>query len=503
MGVPAFSGPGSPTQPPDIPDRAKTILFDNFRHELRAALSATPGAASVTRERVLVAHDNADMRQYLCRLLAPHWEVEAVADGFAALEAVHRHSPDVVLSDVMILGPNGFELLRALRRDAATRGVSVILLTARAGESDAIEGLEAGADDYLAKPFTALELLARVRVHLELAHLRRESETKPLAVLGSIADGFVMIDRQWHLTYANRKAELLAAADPGGLVGKRLWDALPALAGPAARFRYEEAISGEAPSHFEVKEPAGDRSFEVRAYPSNQGLSLFFFDVTERTRNDEALRRFVAYAAHELRSPLGMLVATASLLSGSGGSITPWRLERAIELIGRQGERAHVLINDLLDLSVSQHDVPVELVPVSLRAVVRDATKSAPSPPDRSVEVDIADDLAVLAEPNRLERILINLLTNAYRYGGDTISLRAHVTGATVDVVVSDNGLGVPADFVPHLFEPFSRAAGAGSEGSGLGLAIVRALVGALGGDLWYETGPGGEAQFVFRLSRG
>jgi PAS domain S-box-containing protein len=123
--------------------------------------------------RILLADDNADMRAYVGRLLREHWEVEAVPDGASALAAVRARVPDLVLADVMMPGLDGFELLRELRADARTREVPVILLSARAGEESRVEGLDAGADDYLIKPFSARELIARVGAHLELARVRR------------------------------------------------------------------------------------------------------------------------------------------------------------------------------------------------------------------------------------------------------------------------------------------------------------------------------------------
>ena len=127
------------------------------------------------RPRVLVADDNADMRQYVVRLLAEHFRVEAVPDGAAALAAARENPPDLVLTDVMMPRLDGFGLLRALRDDPRTSGVPVIMLSARAGEESRVEGMEAGADDYLVKPFGARELLARVRAHLQMAQMRRES----------------------------------------------------------------------------------------------------------------------------------------------------------------------------------------------------------------------------------------------------------------------------------------------------------------------------------------
>src|SRR5204862_7582480 len=111
---------------------------------------------------------------YVRRLLADADEVEAVSDGAAALAAARETRPDLVLTDIMMPDLDGFGLLRELRADARTRTVPVILLSARAGEESAVEGLGAGADDYLAKPFSAQELLARIRTHLELTRLRRD-----------------------------------------------------------------------------------------------------------------------------------------------------------------------------------------------------------------------------------------------------------------------------------------------------------------------------------------
>jgi signal transduction histidine kinase len=134
----------------------------------------TPGVSSTRGARVLVADDNADMREYLGRLLSQYWTVETVGDGQAALQAAQARHPDLVLADVMMPGLDGFALLRALRGQPETRGVPVLLLSARAGEESRVEGLEAAADDYLVKPFSAREVIARVHAHLELGRIRQE-----------------------------------------------------------------------------------------------------------------------------------------------------------------------------------------------------------------------------------------------------------------------------------------------------------------------------------------
>jgi signal transduction histidine kinase len=138
-------------------------------------------SSRVANAHILIVDDNADMRAYLRRILGEHWNVEAVADGEAALAAARAWVPDLVLTDVMMPGLGGFELVKALRDEERTRTVPVVLLSARAGEEARIEGLKGGADDYLVKPFSARELLARVEAHLgEPRNARHENAQRLL-----------------------------------------------------------------------------------------------------------------------------------------------------------------------------------------------------------------------------------------------------------------------------------------------------------------------------------
>jgi PAS domain S-box-containing protein len=138
-------------------------------------LAAADGAQG-ERQIVLLADDNADMRQYVEKLLrASGYAVLAAADGEAALSIARSSHPDLVLSDVMMPKRDGFGLLAGLREDPATREIPVILLSARAGQEAEVEGLKAGADDYLAKPFAARELLARIETNLRVARIRKDT----------------------------------------------------------------------------------------------------------------------------------------------------------------------------------------------------------------------------------------------------------------------------------------------------------------------------------------
>jgi signal transduction histidine kinase len=160
--------------PEDDEDDAGSELPSRYEALPVPAPGPDPNAA-VERPRVLVADDNADMRQYIVRLLSERYQVKALADGEAALAAAREQPPDLVLTDVMMPRLDGFGLLAGLRADPRSREVPVIMLSARAGEESRVEGMEAGVDDYLIKPFSARELLARVGAHLQMARIRREA----------------------------------------------------------------------------------------------------------------------------------------------------------------------------------------------------------------------------------------------------------------------------------------------------------------------------------------
>ena len=131
--------------------------------------------SSVTSARILVIDDNADLRAYVSGLLGPVFaNVTTATNGAEGLERARATAPDLVISDVMMPVMDGFELVRALRSDASTQSIPIILLSARAGDESTVEGLDSGADDYLVKPFSARELLARVRTQLEMTRVRGE-----------------------------------------------------------------------------------------------------------------------------------------------------------------------------------------------------------------------------------------------------------------------------------------------------------------------------------------
>src|SRR5579883_1184884 len=255
-----------------------------------------PFASVPKTARILLADDNADMRDYVKRLLSQQYEVEAVADGLAALSSVRHRVPDLVLTDVMMPGLDGFGLLQELRTDQNTREVPIILVSARAGEEARVEGLEAGADDYLTKPFSARELLARVEAALKMARLRQEAMQREQGlrteaevakarlenVLAGIQDQFVVLDREWRYTFVNHQATEVIGQQKEELLGKSIWVVLPDLVGSKFDVQVHHAVAEQKVIWFEYCYPAWQRWFENRVYPFAEGVSIFSTDITDR-----------------------------------------------------------------------------------------------------------------------------------------------------------------------------------------------------------------------------
>jgi signal transduction histidine kinase len=321
-------------------------------------LSAAPAHEGGRGARILLADDNADMRAYLKSLLAPRYEVEAVADGEAALEALRREPAELVLSDVMMPRLDGFGLLRALRSDPALRGIPVMLLSARAGEEARIEGLGAGADDYVQKPFSARELLARVAARLELARMQRELERLFARTPVPIA-----VFRGEELVFELANPAYRSVSGGRDLVGKRLLEALPELRDQG----FDELLravmrSGNPHTGREVllrveRNGVMEDTYWTFIYAPLRGnpgeadrVIAICNEVTAHVRAREAERRrgeLITVVSQELRAPLASLAAAVQLLRLSGGGAEPAMLER----MERELNQLVRITDDLLAMS--------------------------------------------------------------------------------------------------------------------------------------------------------
>lgn len=214
---------------------------------------------------------------------------------------------------------------------------------------------------------------------------------------------------------------------------------------------------------------------------------------------DRARSEFIANAAHELRTPLTTLAGLAAVLASKQEETSPQDLREGLLALARQGRRAQHLADRLLDLSILElGGMSVRAERVGVADVIDQARETVAPPPDRRVLVAVEAGLVALADAVHLQEVISNLLGNAIRYGGPAIEISARRAGDQVEIMVSDNGTGVPDDLVPRLFEPFTRGDQEG--GTGLGLAICARLCRALQGTIEYSHRPDGGARFGVTL---
>ena len=372
--------------------------------------------SSPSSARVLLIDDNADMREYLTHILSGYVQIEAVADGATALAIAQERVPDLILSDVMMPGLDGFELLEALRADPRTKEIPIILLSARAGEDAIVEGLQAGADDYLIKPFSAQELVSRVTTHLQMSQLRGEALQKARSTI--------------------------------------------------------------------------------------------------RTKDE-----FISIVSHELNTPLVSILGWTRILQSNPPN--PAMLNKALDIIEHNATLEAKLVQDLLDISrISAGKLRLNLEPVELERVIDKAIATVHNLAqakqinlvwygNKSKVKNVA--VVVMGDRDRLGQVVCNLLTNAIKFtptsGTVTVELSAieddnFPERSCTQITVSDTGIGIAADFLPHVFDRFRQARESDStKGLGLGLAIARHIVELHHGTIHAESaGVGVGATFIIRL---
>ena len=208
-------------------------------------------------------------------------------------------------------------------------------------------------------------------------------------------------------------------------------------------------------------------------------------DITRWRKLEDFRARFIADAAHELRGPVAALTGFAEVLGKQWRELTDEQRHNAFAALERQGARLRDLTQALLDLGRIESEPDPELRSVQLGEIARLAVDSAPPPDGKKVAIHVDEGLYALAEGRRLQQVLVNLLTNAYRYGGRAVAIKAERRRGEVLLAVEDDGPGVPVESREHLFDPFVRGLNSSNvQGSGLGLAIVSSLVAAMRGSI-------------------
>jgi PAS domain S-box-containing protein len=485
--------------------------------------------AKDARPSILLADDNADMRRYIERLLLPRFRVETVGDGAAALEAARRERPDLIISDAMMPRLDGFGLLSGLREDPQLQEIPLLLLSARAGEEARVEGLDRGADDYLIKPFSARELIARAQSLLDLSAMRKRSkerlqrfaEALPLIAWECAADGSVAWVNPRFSEYtgiqittpADREFQQFIQEDDRLVLGQA-WrqasiDGKEFIAEVRLR-RHDEALRW-----WLVRvAPDLDESGVIRRW---YGSAMDIQDqkdlehqlelrVESRTAElleaNREMEGFTYSVSHDLRTPLRSIVFNSGILMEELG---PNLSDDHRDLLQRQIEAARrlaKLIDDLLKHSrITRQEMQIESVDLS--RIAHTIFDQIPMPETVSFEISIEEGLVAQADPKLIEFIVSNLLENAVKFSphGGRIEFGKTETEVGTTFFVSDQGVGFDEKYLNKIFEPFERlVAEREFPGTGIGLANVKRIVKRHQGSVWARSRPGIGSTFFFTL---
>jgi signal transduction histidine kinase/CheY-like chemotaxis protein len=490
-----------------------------------------PVMLATSRARIVVVDDNADMREYLQRILGRHWRVQALADGRLALEQARKDPPDLVLTDVMMPRLDGFQLLRELRQDERTRWVPVVMLSARAGEEARIEGLHAGADDYLTKPFSARELVARVSSQLSLVQARRaiaEQRATLYSIFMQTPTPICILRGPEHvIELANAACCEVWRRPQDAVVGRSLFEALPELESQVFRDLLDGVLrSGESHLGKEMPAEVGPAAARHTVYfnfvysplrdvnGAVEGVLVIAFDVTDEVHARNELERTLEYnemfagiLGHDLRNPLSAVVTGAQVLLSQ--PVQDDYVAKAASRILSSGLRMARMVDQLLDFTRIRlgGGIAIERRQVDLAEVVeRVIGEVQAANPSWKVCIEALGDVVGHWDADRLAQVVSNLAGNAARHGASSapcsVRLDGHDPRAVVLTFTNDGA--IPEELLPVLFDPFrgARRVQTNLSGLGLGLFITRAILLAHGGDVTVTSSERTGTRFTVVLPR-
>jgi two-component system, cell cycle sensor histidine kinase and response regulator CckA len=478
--------------------------------------------------RILLVEDHPESRRTLQRLIERRGhEVVAVGSAEEAELELRKQPFSFLILDWMLPGKSGVELCQELRAAPKGEELFILLVTARDDTQDLERALEAGANDYLIKPLDP----ARLNVRLSVAERRiralaernqartelQEAVGKMTDILEKTSDGFFAVDRDWKFTFVNRQAEKLLDRHREDLIGKDFWVELPEFTRDAFEKNYRRAMSEQVAIEFEASDPSGKVWFELLAYPSGGGVSVFLRDVTDRKRVEEerlttdkleSLGTLAGGIAHDLNNLLTVISGNIGLAQIEAPG-SPANLLSFLSRAGEAAQHAAQLSNQLL--TFSKGGTPLKRV-VSISDLVSQAAEFALHGSNLRSDLDIQGGLWRSAvDPAQIEQVINALVINAreamprggiVRVSARNLEIDANSglpirPGRYVKVQVADNGGGIENRLVTKIFDPYFTTK---STGTGLGLSISYSVVKKHGGLLHLEHTSADGSTFTFYL---
>jgi PAS domain S-box-containing protein len=336
------------------------------------------------------------------------------------------------------------------------------------------------------------------------------SERRARTILESITEAFVVLDPDWRYAAMNGTAERLMGVPAQSLIGKNHWELYPQTLGTQAEVRLRQAMQQRLPVHFEDHYEPTDQWFDVSAYPSSEGLAIYFRDITERKHAEQELRRlnedlthFTFAVTHDLREPLRMITIYSQLLEQTLADQVTDKQRLFMNQVMMGTKRITRLIDGLLQFSRTGAAEREQPAPVDMEAALQE-TLDALQVVIRESDAEITHEPLpqVLAGYTSVSQLLQNLIVNGLKYRNPDARPILHIwarrEGSLWVVGIQDNGLGIAPEHRDRIFQPFQRLHGPEISGAGIGLAICKRTVERFRGRIWVDSREGKGSTFYF-----